>query len=74
MLASQACLRTGAGLLTSHIPILGYNILQTAVPEAMTSLDASESGIYPALKTFSTTQAIGSRPGIGTSFHRPSRR
>jgi len=66
VLASQACLRTGAGLLTSHIPTLGYNILQTAVPEAMTSLDASDT-VFTGIKDIQHYQAIGTGPGIGTS-------
>ncbi|MES1160426.1 MAG: NAD(P)H-hydrate epimerase, partial [Bacteroidota bacterium] len=34
-LASRACLRSGAGLLTAHVPTCGYTILQTTLPEAM---------------------------------------
>lgn len=42
VLATRACLRTGAGLTTVHIPQCGYEIMQTAVPEAMVSLDGAE--------------------------------
>ena len=35
VLASKACLRSGVGLLTVHVPKCGYTVLQTAVPEAM---------------------------------------
>lgn len=65
VLASRACLRTGAGLLTTHIPKVGYNILQTTVPEAMTSLDTSEE-IFTEIKDLQHYQAIGIGPGIGT--------
>ena len=39
VLCSRACLRIGAGLVTVHAPSCGYQILQTAVPEAMVSVD-----------------------------------
>ncbi len=63
IIASKACLRSGVGLLTLHIPQLGYNIIQTAVPEAMTSIDRSEIIFteFPDLKGFN---AIGIGPGL----------
>ncbi|MBT3386038.1 MAG: NAD(P)H-hydrate dehydratase [Prolixibacteraceae bacterium] len=63
ILASKACLRAGVGLLTSHVPRLGYSIIQTAVPEAMASVDQHDSMFteFPDLKTFS---AIGIGPGL----------
>ncbi len=63
VLASRACLRSGVGLLTAHIPRLGYVIIQTAVPEAMTSIDQHDSMFteFPDLKSFS---AIGVGPGL----------
>lgn len=66
VLASKACLRSGVGLLTSHIPKLGYSIIQTAVPEAMTSIDQHDSMFteFPDLKTFS---ALGVGPGLNVN-------
>ncbi len=64
VLASRACLRTGVGLLTTHIPKSGYNILQTAVPEAMVDIDASEKYFTEVPKLLSYN-AIGIGPGIG---------
>lgn len=63
ILASRACLRAGVGLLTSHVPRMGYNIIQTAVPEAMTSIDQHDSMCteYPDLEPYS---AIGIGPGL----------
>ena len=63
VLASKACLRAGAGLLTAHIPRLGYQIIQNSIPEAMTSIDPSETVFsqVPELKLFS---AIGIGPGL----------
>lgn len=39
ILSSKACLRSGVGLLTNHLPVNLYPILQMAVPEAMASID-----------------------------------
>lgn len=64
-LASKACLRSGVGLLTTHVPHLGYNIIQISVPEAMASIDRSELMFteFPPLDPFN---AIGIGPGLGT--------
>ena len=64
LMASRAALRSGVGLLTTHIPRCGNIILQTAVPEAMTSLDQHEEMVTspPSLDAFS---AVGIGPGIG---------
>jgi len=63
VLASKACLRAGVGLLTTHIPRLGYSILQTAVPEAMASVDQHDSVFteFPKLEAYS---AIGVGPSL----------
>ncbi len=64
VLASKACLRSGVGLLTVQIPHLGYPIIQTAVSEAMASVDQHDYTFteFPDLSQFS---AIGVGPGIG---------
>jgi NAD(P)H-hydrate epimerase len=64
VLASKGCLRAGTGLLTAHVPRLGYSIIQTAVPESMVSIDPHDSMFteFPGLSPFS---AIGIGPGIG---------
>jgi NAD(P)H-hydrate epimerase len=66
VLASRGALRAGLGLLTTHIPRCGYDILQSSVPEAMTTVDSHQdvvSGI--PLSARYNTIAIG--PGLGTS-------
>ncbi|MRT91364.1 NAD(P)H-hydrate dehydratase [Ancylomarina sp. 16SWW S1-10-2] len=65
ILASKACLRSGVGLLSTHIPRLGYDIMQTAVPEAMVNMDRSDLIFteYPDLANF---EAIGIGPGLDT--------
>lgn len=64
VLASKACLRSGVGLLTTHIPHTASNILQTSVPEAMLSLDKSELG-FSELPDLQNYNVIGIGPGLG---------
>ncbi|MCF8374693.1 MAG: NAD(P)H-hydrate dehydratase [Bacteroidales bacterium] len=66
VLAARACLRAGVGLLTVHIPRFGYEIIQTAIPEAMTSIDKYDKVIskIPSMENYS---AVGIGPGIGRS-------
>ncbi|UCG28955.1 MAG: NAD(P)H-hydrate dehydratase [Bacteroidales bacterium] len=64
ILASRACLRTGTGLLTTHIPKFGYGIIQTALPEAMISIDQSDI-IFTLAPDLEPYQAIGVGPAIG---------
>lgn len=63
VLASKACLRAGVGLLTTHVPHFGYQILQTAVPEAMASVDQHDS-IFSEFPDLSQFSAVGVGPGI----------
>ncbi|WP_247234376.1 NAD(P)H-hydrate dehydratase [Telluribacter sp. SYSU D00476] len=64
LLCGRACLRSGIGLLTMHIPRCGYTVIQTAVPEAMALVDLHEQYIttLPSLQSY---DAIGMGPGIG---------
>ncbi|UCH14658.1 MAG: NAD(P)H-hydrate dehydratase [Bacteroidales bacterium] len=64
ILGAKAALRTGIGLVTSHIPRLGYEIIQTAVPEAIISIDKSDTVFtdFPELGKFNAV-AVG--PGLG---------
>ncbi|QNF32408.1 NAD(P)H-hydrate dehydratase [Adhaeribacter swui] len=64
VLSSRACLRSGVGLLTVYCPAVGYNILQTAVPEAMTLTDP-EDNYTSQLPDITTYNAIGIGPGLG---------
>jgi NAD(P)H-hydrate epimerase len=64
VLAAQACLRGGVGLLTVQVPGVGYSVLQTAVPEAMCLTDECKVHLseLPELKPYN---AVGMGPGIG---------
>jgi len=68
VLAGRACLRSGAGLLTIHVPRFGYDIIQNTVPEAMASIDKYDKLIskIPGCDGYT---AIGIGPGIGKSMY-----
>src|SRR5688572_1471281 len=67
VLAARACLHSGVGLLSCHIPKCGYEILQTAVPEAMVITDFNSSFISNIEFANPLYDAIGIGPGIGTA-------
>ena len=72
-LSSKACLKTGCGLVTAFIPLCGYNILQTTIPEVMVLTDRSEKCISKIEFDF-VPQAIGIGHGIGNqAIPHPSR-
>lgn len=64
VLAANACLRAGSGLVTVHIPEKCYSILQTTIPEAIISIDKSKKFFseVPQLYNYSS---IGVGPGLG---------
>jgi hydroxyethylthiazole kinase-like uncharacterized protein yjeF len=64
VLAARGCLRSGAGLVSVHGPQCAYEILQTAIPEAMVSIDKHETLLseVPDLERYS---AVGVGCGIG---------
>ena len=66
VLAARAALRGGLGLLTLHVPGSGYQIIQTAVPEAMVSIDIHQE-LLSACPPLDAYNAIGIGPGLGTA-------
>ncbi|MGE4289926.1 MAG: NAD(P)H-hydrate dehydratase [Salinivirgaceae bacterium] len=64
VLAAKACLRSGVGLLTVHVPQTAYAIMQTAVPEAMLCIDETEMN-YCESATLENYDVLGIGPGIG---------
>jgi hydroxyethylthiazole kinase-like uncharacterized protein yjeF len=64
ILAARACLRSGVGLLTMHVPYCNNMIVQTSVPEAMTELDPSDTCFACPTDT-DDYQAVGIGPGLG---------
>jgi ADP-dependent NAD(P)H-hydrate dehydratase / NAD(P)H-hydrate epimerase len=67
VLATKACLRSGAGLVTTHLPACGYQILQTAVPEAMVMTNENKNINTSLDADLSKYNSIGIGPGIGTA-------
>ncbi len=64
ILAARACIRSGTGLLTTHVPRSIYPIVQSTVPESIFSIDNSEEffSLCPVLDKYS---AVAAGPGIG---------
>ena len=70
VLCASACAKSGVGLLTVHVPECGYQIMQIAVPEAMTTVDA-DAHKFTVLDQAGRTSldkydVVGLGPGIGT--------
>jgi len=64
IIAAKACLRSGVGLLTMHVPSSANFILQTVVPEAMLVLDKKEN-IISDYVDHNAYEAVGVGCGIG---------
>lgn len=66
VLAVKAAYRSGVGIVTAHIPKIGYSILQTSIPEAIIKLDSDENNISE-YKLDESYNAVGIGCGMGTS-------
>jgi ADP-dependent NAD(P)H-hydrate dehydratase / NAD(P)H-hydrate epimerase len=64
ILSAKAALRSGVGLLTVHVPQSGYQIIQSAVPEAMALIDPSEDH-FSEQKSGDHFSTVGIGPGLG---------
>ena len=64
LLASEACMRSGVGLLTTHLPKSAMLPLQVYLPEAMISPDKSDN-YFSQLPDLQPFNAIGVGPGLG---------
>ena len=64
LLASESCMRSGVGLLTTHLPKQAMLPLQVYLPEAMISPDKSDNCLsqLPDLQPYN---AVGVGPGLG---------
>jgi hydroxyethylthiazole kinase-like uncharacterized protein yjeF len=64
ILSAKAALRAGVGLLHVHIPKVGYSIMQTALPEAMLSIDRYDY-YFSDIPELAMFNAVGVGPGLG---------
>jgi len=67
ILSAKACLRTGCGLLTVHIPKGIQNSFVPAVPECMLSIDIDENEFTNIIDSHGF-DALGIGPGLGTDL------
>lgn len=66
ILATKACLRAGAGKVTTHTPKRNYEIMQISVPEAVLQMDPEETIFSEPVDT-EYYDAMGIGPGLGTN-------
>ncbi len=64
VLTARACMRSGAGKVIIRTPRKNYDILQTAVPEAVLSVDREETYFSEAIDT-EDFDALAIGPGLG---------
>lgn len=65
ILSAGAAMRSGIGLVTSHVPKSLYAIIQPAIPEVMVILDKNEDH-FTGIEIPARISAIGIGPGLGT--------
>ncbi len=66
ILSAKACMYSGAGLVTVHLPKKGVDCMQTAFPEAMVSIDVNEEVFSSQPEHIEMYAAAGVGPGLGT--------
>lgn len=64
LLAARACLRSGIGKLTVHVPAVNNEILQLGIPEAVISEDAN-SNVFSQAVMPEEYNAVAIGPGLG---------
>ena len=64
ILSAKACLRSGIGLLTVHVPIHNHDLLQTTVPEAIVQTDVHER-YFAEPADLRKYKALAIGPGLG---------
>lgn len=64
LLSARACMRSGVGLLTVHVPECGYSIMQLGIPEAKCQADAHPTH-HTNIEIPAGTEVVGIGPGIG---------
>lgn len=64
LLSARACMRSGVGLLTTHVPECGYSIIQQGIPESKCVSDAHYTH-HTYIDIPNGTEVVGIGPGIG---------
>lgn len=67
VLATQAMLRSGAGLVSAVVPTCGYTIIQSQAPEALCITSDSEAVLHLTAWSGEGFDALGLGPGLGQS-------
>lgn len=67
ILAAKAALRSGCGLVSTHLPSRCVDPMQAAFPEAMVSIDPSPTSFTTLPEHLERYSAIAVGPGIGTN-------
>lgn len=65
VMCSMSFMRSGGGKLTTHIPEIGYTILQVAVPEAMAKIEPGHDHIE-SVASLDKYDVVGVGPGLGS--------
>lgn len=63
-MAAQACLRSGLGKLTMHVPLCNVDIHQISVPEAVIQFD-KDNFIFSEAVDIDDFDSVGIGPGLG---------
>lgn len=63
-LCAESSIRAGSGLVTVHIPRIGYSIIQSTVPEAIVDVDDNDF-YFTGVADISKYTAICFGPGVG---------
>ncbi|HEY8689126.1 MAG TPA: NAD(P)H-hydrate dehydratase [Chitinophagaceae bacterium] len=63
VLSAKACLRSGVGKLTCFIPEIGYDVMQTSIPEAMVKVCGKK--FIKEVDDLNKFDVVGIGPGIG---------
>ena len=67
VLCTKACLRSGAGLTTVHLPEKSLEIMQISAPEAMCRADEHPTMLTKLQENPALYSSVGVGPGIGTA-------
>jgi ADP-dependent NAD(P)H-hydrate dehydratase / NAD(P)H-hydrate epimerase len=63
VLSAKAAVRSGAGLVTTHVPITGVETMQSAVPESLLSID-KDKNFFTGSQSLLKYSAVGIGPGL----------